>query len=381
MKKFFRLLRLLIINGLVLLLILAIVDPFLGEKVEERSELKRMVDLREHEPNSDKNYTPFKSYIEKSEGLVSAPYRLRTDSNGFIKGDDAKETRYDIVFFGGSTTECMYMEENLRFPYQVGKRLAQVETGAPIVTANGGVSGNHAMHSTVNLLAKGVPLSPRLVVFMHNINDLAMLLKTKSYWQAPENRALVKSKTQKINEQFSFIQRAKKWVKSGLEFLIPNMYKRLKNMSSGASHVVVDEFKEFRSPGKSTPNFSAIRKQYRNAVQQFVSTARNFDMEVVLMTQFNRFNLEDVFIKNTYELVDNPVDYDTFCEYYNAFNEEVRSIADQEGVFLIDLEELVASDKRYIYDAVHLNPNGSDLVAQLIAERLAERYPNWLKVK
>ena len=59
-----------------------------------------------------------------SGGILDEEYILRTDKDGFIEPsiihDDAD---MEIVFLGGSTTECLYVREENRFPYLTGRRL------------------------------------------------------------------------------------------------------------------------------------------------------------------------------------------------------------------------------------------------------------------
>jgi lysophospholipase L1-like esterase len=59
---------------------------------------------------------------------------------------------------------------------------------------------------------------------------------------------------------------------------------------------------------------------------------------------------------------------------YEKANEIVRAVAKQEKVFLIDLEAEIPSTNEYIYDEVHLNTNGSKLVAEKITAALKTRY-------
>ena len=72
-----------------------------------------------------------------------------------------------IVFLGGSTTEQLYVSENQRW-----QSILERNFNGSVKIYNGGVSGNNIIHSTLNLVAKVLPLQPKYVVLMHNINDL-----------------------------------------------------------------------------------------------------------------------------------------------------------------------------------------------------------------
>ncbi len=144
----------------------------------------RFIKLREYRPNQEKLERPTRNYIKNiyPNTIERKYYRVVTDSNGFIGPSEIHENPdIKIVFLGGSTTECLYMEETERFPYVVG-RLLEKNLAKKVNSYNGGVSANESMHSINILLNKVLPMKPNMVVFMHNINDLSILRSQGSYW-------------------------------------------------------------------------------------------------------------------------------------------------------------------------------------------------------
>src|SRR4029453_18204791 len=145
----------------------------------------RSVSLKEFMPNSDTFVRPDARYLAGTQNLENKLVRVRTDSGGYIVGSNDNSARAaDVIFFGGSTTECRYVDESVRFPYRVG-RLLKDPAGREIRSLNGGFPGSHSLHSLVSLVAKGLPQRPKVVVLMENINDLTLLTKTRSYWVPP----------------------------------------------------------------------------------------------------------------------------------------------------------------------------------------------------
>ncbi len=170
----------------------------------------------------DVYYTPPDDYLLETENLMAKPYRLRTNRDGFIIGENDENLSYsaDIIFFGGSAVKCLYVEEDKRFPYLVGEKINNNNTSENLSVLNGGTSGNCSSHLTINLLAKGIQLFPRIVVFMHNINDLQLLLKTGDYSIGPQYRTLILE--EKI-QQPAFKQRLFVSIRSIGNLLIPNI--------------------------------------------------------------------------------------------------------------------------------------------------------------
>ena len=82
---------------------------------------RRYINLREILPLIDTVDVPPDKAVRESDGLVQKPYRVRTDSRGFM----LPYNRYEkpdltLVFLGASTTACIYVEEENRFPSLVG---------------------------------------------------------------------------------------------------------------------------------------------------------------------------------------------------------------------------------------------------------------------
>ena len=152
---------------------------------------RRYINLREILPLIDTVDVPPDKAVRESDGLVQKPYRVRTDARGFM----LPYNRYEkpdltLIFLGGSTVACIYVEEENRFPYLVGNLLEQ-KTGKKITSINSGVGGNNSLHSLDILLNKLIPARPDVVVMMHNINDLVALIYDQTYWSKNPTRAAI----------------------------------------------------------------------------------------------------------------------------------------------------------------------------------------------
>ena len=86
--------------------------------------IKRSIKLREFNPLYRDVLVPNQDAMRMSDGLVQKPYVIRVDRQGFIMPSKVHD-RPDLTlaFLGGSTTECIYVDENQRFPYLVGRLL------------------------------------------------------------------------------------------------------------------------------------------------------------------------------------------------------------------------------------------------------------------
>ena len=132
--------------------------------------------------------------MRMSDGLAQKPYVVRVDRQGFIMPSKVHDhPDLTIAFLGGSTTECIYVDEATRFPYLAG-RLHGKQTGLKVNSYNAGRSGNNTLHCLNILLNKVVNLKPDIVVLMENINDLAILIYEKTYWNTNPSRSPIQER-------------------------------------------------------------------------------------------------------------------------------------------------------------------------------------------
>lgn len=348
------------------------VDLFFEEEKPDFQLYERELVLTEHPANADYSEIPPDFRMEQAQNLEQKPYRFRTDEHGLIIGPSDTSSinaPIDLLFFGGSTTECFFVEEDKRFPYLVGEILSR-DLGTNIVARNAGLMGKHSMKSNFDLMVRGIRLHPEIVVLMHNINDLVQLLYVHSYYDGPLNRRIVTDQKEPRNSK-GIIYTTAFYIK---EWLFPNIYRiiseRLQNTEGR-----VDEWEGWRD--SSEIDIEAIKKQFTKSMSTFISIARANGIEPVLMTQFNRMNLDDELIVSNYFInAQHGIPPEDFFKYYHIFNEVIRETAEKEDVLLVDLASLIPPTSKFMYDAVHLNTTGSVMAADIISDSIKKRFYN-----
>ena len=336
-------------------LLLGYLAPDSAFGISERG-VERSLNLREINPNYNAVLWPSDEYNKTTDSLERKGYLVRTDEFGFIKNGNeinfSEKTSKSIIFLGGSTTEQLYISEKSRWTSILERNLNKIDQENSYIIRNGGFSGNNSMHSTLNLIAKAVPLSPDFVVLMHNINDLGLLRLTGSYWQAPKKLSLIQ-----IDEHESSIFLMLRQIK---DFLIPNSYFLLKNTLSQSN---IDDYEEYR--GSKIKGIELIEDQFRRSLNTFIDLSLAWGTEPILMTQFNRINLEDELFN---KISSSMINKEEYVESYTRLNDVIREVSVSRNVDLIDLANLIPSSSNYIYDSVHLNENGSKLAAEILTD-------------
>ena len=322
---------------------------------------RRYVRLKEFRPGTRMLMTMPRNHLPFTDNVFTKQYRVEIDRNGFI----APSRKYDapdkvIVFLGGSTTECMFMDQDQRFPYVTGLILEQ-ETGAKINSYNGGMSGSDSLNAIDILINKVIPLKPDVVVFMENINDLSTLLYEGTYWHEGTARSPLET-----------LKKPPMVGKLLKEIFIPHLNQAYKNLGKTLSGKEEDEFAGAR--GKTLVIDQAkMERDFSANLRTFVCICKAWGIVPVLMTQANRITEHPDPVVAAYVARggrDRGINYQRFKALYDAFHDTIREVGQKNQVMVIDLAREVPSDKKHLYDMVHLNDAGSQLAAQIIAARL-----------
>ncbi len=322
---------------------------------------RRYVKLREYRPLTRMNLSFPAEYRPFTDNVFTGKYQVDIDADGFIR----PSRRYPhpdltLVFLGGSTTECMFMQAENRFPFVVGT-LLEKQTGLKVNSYNGGLSGNNSLHAIDLLVNKVIPLRPKVVVFMENINDLSTLVYEQTYW----SRNTVRSPIETLHK----VKLVGKLLK---EILIPHLNKAYTDLKKSLWHQQDDEFAQARGKPMHLDREGLTAAFARN-LRTFVCICRTQGIVPVLMTQANRIKAHPDPVVAAYLGrfgQDTGLSYAAFKELYDAFNDTIRRVGAEDGVLVIDLAREIPPEKAYLYDLVHFNDTGSRMAAQLIAARL-----------
>jgi lysophospholipase L1-like esterase len=329
-----------------------------------------------------KEYPPH-TYTEYEDPIPDAPpgapqhvtYTVDVDEHGFLEPsavwDDAD---LDVVFLGGSTTECLLLPQGDRFPARVGPELHRL-TGLRVNTYNGGLGGNDGMHSNLALVAKVLPMRPDAVVFMHGVNDLFVMGITGTYYHELPTRSLVVTPAQPT-ASWRLLKAIKDVTFPGIAHVIagaaPGLGEGMKERA-GVPVPPDDEFEPYRDV-VSNPEPAQIRADFRSCVTQFVTTADAWGIEPVLMTQANRHTIpiQPGLAKDADKLTGTlNMPYEDFAQLHMDLNQITRDVAAEYDLTLVDLAAEIPPQERWIMDTVHYSPDGSRRAAEVIARDLA----------
>ncbi|HXZ85204.1 MAG TPA: GDSL-type esterase/lipase family protein [Myxococcota bacterium] len=275
--------------------------------------------------------------------LEPARVRFRTDARGYIEPTRrVADPEFTLAFQGGSTTECLVVQEELRWPNQVAVQLEPL--GFRVNALNAGLSGNTAHDSLVNLIELVSIDKPDVVLLMNAINDAGLLAEGGYALREPKPdgwRAGSRWLLQSLSAHSSLV----------------GLVRRVATFGPQEIHRSADAVATLPSTPDSAP--------YGARVRAWVRSARAFGMEPVLITE----PLST--LRN--ELTPPWTDAGALAR----FNDLVRQIGREEGVTVVDLAEALqhepafATPEKIYYDGMHVNDAGAQLYGHLVAQALA----------
>ena len=347
-------------------------DELIGHESSPRPD--RQLRLREWQPDTRFTFgTVEKRRVDPGEALPDT-YLLETDGEGFIEPSAVHaDPDLEIVFVGGSTTECLYVAPENRFPHVAARRLEE-HTGLSVNGLNAGKSGNNTMLSLLAIIGKVLPRRPDYVVLMHATNDIGVLNRYETYWNDSSDFGLVGRRERNLET----------WVKDLRDMAVPYGYRRLKRglkqLSAAAPSAIGNAVAD---TGGATSGDASLSKEQRmgrdfeSALRSFVAVVRAWHSEPVLMTQvLVRANQEGRQDEGAFlgreALAAGRFTPESFTGTHEYFNAIVRQVALSEGVPLIDLAAARDWTDKDVYDGLHFSDAGAINAGQAIAAALAE---------
>lgn len=309
------------------------INPYAGSGVD------KILKLRLHHKNLHQVLD--RKQIDKKNPTVI----YRTNQRGYIEpAFRFTNPDFTIAFLGGSTTECIAVDEEKRFPFLVSKLFE--EEGKRVNSLNAARSGG-TLHDSINVLLNHVILDePDLVVMMHATNDIGVLKNDNDYS-----------------------------TRMGHDVAIADIGKYLLQMASSGSSffgllrkvMTVGQFQRNNDIDYKSSIINDL-DPFKARLRVFVESSRAFGVVPILMTQPIAGSISN-------EITPQWVDQDAQA----IFNRMIRETGKATNTEVIDLAAYISSrikngDKlnAIFYDGMHVSDYGSLMYARYITERIQQ---------
>ena len=325
------------------------------------------IPLRLHQPETSRVGRPTALYLSRTDNFDKRTTGLvQTDFAGSIVNPEDKNTfllksdkQIDILFLGGSTTENILITPEKRFPARVSTIVnrSKICANKNCKVINAGASGRRTTESINVLLNNYLESKPRVVILMHNINDLNYLASGGRNWSRD-------SHTVRIN-RYPLLQ-PRSYVKT-LGFFLPATYARaiaawdnFNQLISATARKKFHKYPQTDSAGNISEEYTTA--EFSKTLDLFIAICRINNITPVLMTQPSRFSDKTLPLWQESKIV-SPL--------HNKLNAIIRSKS--EKALVMDLSSKIASNRSMLYDEVHLTEAGNLKAAKAISEFIVDK--------
>ena len=287
-----------------------------------------------------------------------------------------------IVAVGGSTTQSFFISDGLTWPDRLAARLKPTFPSAWV--ANAGLDGHSTFGHLVLLEDYLIPLRPKVVLFLIGLNDVDRQdlspyeLETVRRWSLASPMSALKSFAAHSELASTLLNLARSWqaYQRGLvNQPIDVRGRELLTVDESALQRYVDGFAN-----------SALTA-YADRVNRLVDRSRAAGIEPVLITQpmLLGSGVDDVTGVDLGRVRANAPGQSgaMYWRPLELYNDVVRRIGRERGTIVIDLARALPKSSSFFYDFTHYTVEGSDRVAQIVAEglcpALAARFPSAMR--
>lgn len=351
-------------------------------------------------------WQPYLSEIFKIEpGVMPGVFgdaKFTINSAG-IRGDEFSDNQnYMILVLGGSTTECILLDDSEAWPYLLQKKLNSPKNKY-VWVGNVGKSGLNSRDHLIQL----PPLLDQYqdidaVILMEGVNDLMMRLARDNDYN-PDFLDSAKGREKYYDRAFYHIkashdETAKNvfYEKTAIWRAIRKLRKAKRNKkdknnvliqdSVGEAYIMARAVRKSMRKIDDLPNMSSALAEYERNLNTIVDEALKRKVRIILVTQPSLY--KEKMSQDERDLLwlggNGNLRSGTETGFYSAealmrgmkmYNSVILKICRERQVDCIDAAVKIPKSNAALYDGVHFNENGARLVAGLISDYLKSRKP------
>ncbi|MBW2726922.1 MAG: hypothetical protein JRE71_21290 [Deltaproteobacteria bacterium] len=328
---------------------------------------------------------------------VQFPSQLTTNSQG-MRGDPLDGSHaYRVLAVGGSTTICVYLDDERAWPQLVQHRLDDALGAGTVWVGNAGRPGHM---TTEHVLQVEALLSqyPEIdaVMLLIGINDLIRHLPKASN---PDRVERPKDPQRELRMAFSFYpgwDDDTPWYERNIVARVWRMThwhpwgkgdpKQLRpEDAKGEFIAMMRDFRQHASQFRPhLPDMRSGLAAYAERVNEIIDIAQRSDVDVLLMTQpvLWRPGLSTAERKLLWGGGPPLGQFRNGATYYSAealaegmriYNDTLLAICETRQIECLDLDSAIPRTTEVFYDDAHFTDYGSNLVANAVAEHLSDR--------
>jgi len=287
-----------------------------------------------------------------------------------------KNKEYRVLAIGGSTTECLYLDNEESWPFLLMKKLNLTNSGQKVISMNIGKSGHNSRDHIFELKYLTEYYDPDLIIIMVGANDMLLKLSKRWVWKPFNETSYDLSKTFYYSQNFNW--------KSTLLYKIYKIIYNKFYLKINPQDEVGQTYLESRTERKNgqtfieLPNLDETLADYEKNLHRLVEISRQKNKTILFLTQpflwkNEMSEQEDNVLWMTTDFNGNYYNVESMALSMNLFNNRLLAVCkeyelDKEpNIFCFDLEEEIPKNLAYFYDDMHFNEGGAEASAEKIS--------------
>lgn len=339
-------------------------------------------------PNYEASFQPIPEVLVGIHGES----RVKANSQG-IRGDElGPDAGLRILAIGGSTTECLYLDQSETWPARLQEDLAQTLPGHRVWVGNAGRSGLNTREHIFQLRHLLVEL-PDLdaVVFLIGINDLGLKLRQDTEHD-PHELDRPGADREYMNRAFALHpDRDVAWYKRTAIYHIARRIKwRLDDSQTDAVDTEGRLYQTWRQQRiqatnirTELPDLTDALDEYQRNVNELIDIGESHGVRLIFLTQPTTWkaglakDIEALMTGGRGRSEDEFYAVDALAKGIELYNQKLIEVCKARGVEYFDIASLLPKDASIFFDDSHYNESGAEKFASVLADYL-QRQP-WLQ--
>jgi lysophospholipase L1-like esterase len=344
-------------------------------------------------PHSEMLYKPDQNIMPG----ISGPSRFAVNSIG-LRGDELTGSdRHRILAIGGSSTECLYLDQYETWPYLLQKTLTE-KASQRVWVGNAGMSGRTTRHHLMAL--QYLPLREMridTVILLIGVNDFLTRINQADGYD-PDFLAKTEARNILFNDTFTaggpriysddpFFKQTALWqmLRKAKRWASPNTAQG--NIQDPVGKIYVTWRKHRQQAGEiqnELPDLSLALREYARNIYAMIDMVQEKGVRLILMTQPSMWksglpeNLEGLLWLGgigDFQNKSGKVYYsaEALQKGIDKYNNTLLEICRERQVECIDLSSILEKDTTVFYDDDHFNESGAQKVSTALSSYILSR--------
>lgn len=339
----------------------------------------------------------FNPYPDVMSG-VSGPAWFITNSHG-IRGDELMPSNtYRILAIGGSSTECLYLDQSETWPYLLQKTLNENTSNQNIWVGNAGMSGKTTRHHLTAM--QYLPIKKMridTIILLIGINDFSKRLSQLESYN-PHFLSKPESKDKQLNETFAggyphkdvpFFKKTAIWqmMSKGKLMVFKKKVKFHILDKAGQNYVTWRKHRhEAAELINKLPDLSSALEEYARNINKMVEIAQKNSIRLIFITQPTLWKPDlsaelDALLWlggiGDFQMESHPSYYssEALATGMQKYNDTLLNICQERHLECVDLSSILEKDTTVFYDDAHFNENGARKVSIVLSNYILSHDP------